>query len=161
MEKFSSARRSTVGIAAPLWKGRTGRDNRNMFYIRLQIKIDIRRGSIKDKSSLLRRRSLGSSRVPKERLRRRLRQEWMLIEKKKLLTVMFQLFSVAKTFPSSTSNSGTSTSNREENTSKCQKKPALQCFKRPDVRDRHNAFCWGLTLYVVPSPQSYCRCLPL
>ena len=52
MEKFSSVRRSTVGIAAPakfLWKGRTGRDNRNMFYIRLQIKIDIRRGSIKDK----------------------------------------------------------------------------------------------------------------
>ena len=52
VEKFSSARRSTIGIAAPtkfLWKGTTGRDNRNMFYIRLQIKIDIRRGSIKDK----------------------------------------------------------------------------------------------------------------
>ena len=41
VEKFSSAWRSTVGIAATtkfLWKGRTGRDNRNMFYICLQIK---------------------------------------------------------------------------------------------------------------------------
>ena len=86
VEKFSSARHSTVGITAMtkfLWKGRTGRDNRNMFYIRLQIKIDIRHESAKTR--------------------------WILIEKKKLLTVMFQLFSVAKTFPSSTSYSSTST----------------------------------------------------
>ena len=126
MEKFSSARRSTIGIAAPtkfLWKGTTGRDNRNTFYIRLQIKIDIRHESAKTR--------------------------WILIERKKLLTVMFHLFSVAKTFPSSTSYN----KNRAENTSKCRKKSALQYFKRPDVRDRHNAFCWGLPLYVVPSPQ--------